>query len=224
MIYVTGDVHGEIDFAKLYKLKNFGVTYQDTLIILGDAGICWSPDYTKDILEKYRSLGITVIFIDGNHENFDMLEALPQVEFHNALMHQVDDHIFHVLRGEIMEIEGFSMLCIGGAHSIDKSFREPHISWWPQEDINGHDIDNAKWNLQRFNNKVDLVLSHCVDSFTVKNAFHFKKDKNTDALNFVDEEVAYKYWLFGHYHFDRPVGNSKLCMYQNILCINDFLK
>ncbi len=217
MIYVTGDVHGDIDFEKLYKLRDYNVNYNDTLIILGDAGICWSSDFTKYILDRYENICITVIFVDGNHENFDMLDMFPIVEYHGALMHQINEHIFHVLRGEILEIEGFSMLCIGGAHSIDKYLRTPHISWWPQEDITKHDIDNAKWNLSKHNNKVDLVLTHCCDTFTVTKYFHFSKDKNTDMLNFIDENISYRYWLFGHYHFDRTIGNTKLCLYQNIL-------
>ena len=45
MIYITGDTHGNIDFAKLEKYfsKRY-VTKKDYLIILGDAGIVWSED------------------------------------------------------------------------------------------------------------------------------------------------------------------------------------
>lgn len=221
MIYVTGDTHGEIDFNKLEKLKERKLTYKDILIILGDCGICWSAlDLTKK-LELYRSLHCTIIFLDGNHENFDMLESLPVIELYGALMHKVDKHIYHVLRGEIMEINKIKFLCIGGAHSIDIMWRVPGISWWPREDIEERDIINAKKHLKKYNNNVDFVLTHCVDSLTVTKILKFKKDNSSDQLNFIDKTVKYKYWLFGHYHFDFWLNEKKLCMYQDIYLLDN---
>ena len=43
MIYITGDTHGDIDYKKLLTLKEKNLSYDDYLIICGDAGICWSP-------------------------------------------------------------------------------------------------------------------------------------------------------------------------------------
>ena len=79
MIYITGDTHGDIDFKKLkvYFAHRYS-SPKDVLIILGDAGIIWnkSEEYTSD----YSLLGPTVLFIDGNHENFDLLNKFPVVE------------------------------------------------------------------------------------------------------------------------------------------------
>ena len=82
-------------------------------------------------------------------------------------MHQIDKYIFHVLRGEIMTLEGKTFLCIGGAVSIDKALRTPYISWWPAEEISFHDIDNALNNLERVNNTVDFVITHCCDTHQI---------------------------------------------------------
>ena len=100
MIFITGDTHGDIDYKKLLALKEKNLSYDDYLIICGDAGICWSPKSFPYMLDLYRDIGCTILFIDGNHENFDMLEQAPLVEYKGALMHHIDDHIFHVLRGE----------------------------------------------------------------------------------------------------------------------------
>ena len=102
MIFITGDTHGDIDYKKLLILKERNLSYDDYLIICGDAGICWSPQLLNYFLSLYNALGCTIIFIDGNHENFEMLNSMPLVEYKGALMHQIDEHIFHVLRGEIM--------------------------------------------------------------------------------------------------------------------------
>ena len=110
---------------------------------------------------------------------------------------------------------------MGGACSIDKACRTPHVSWWPDEEINRHDIDNALANLEKVNNKVDYVITHCVDTHTVIKSFGYRRDVCTDQLTFVDKVVDYKHWFFGHYHFDRKVDDKKTCLYQDIIEIND---
>ena len=221
MIYITGDTHGDIDYPKLLKLKEKKLSRDDYLIICGDAGICWSIYDSRRFLSLYNDIGCTILFIDGNHENFDMLNELPLVEYKGALMHQVDEHIFHILRGEILTLEGKTFFCLGGACSIDKMYRTPHISWWPEEEIDKHDIDNAIANLEKVNNKVDYVITHCVDTKTVMKYFYFKRDVCTDQLMFIDKVVDYKHWFFGHYHFDRKISDKKTCLYQDIVEINE---
>lgn len=217
MIFITGDTHGDIDYKKLLTLKEKNLSYDDYLIICGDAGICWSPRLFQYFLNLYNDIGCTIIFIDGNHENFDMLNMCPLIEYHGALMHQIDKHIFHVLRGEIMTINKMTFLCLGGAISIDKMERTPYVSWWLEEEITFHDIDNALSNLEKTNNKVDYVITHCADTQTVIKAFGYRRDICTDQLTFIDKEVDYKHWFFGHYHFDRKIDNKKTCLYQEII-------
>lgn len=217
MIFITGDTHGDIDYRKLLTLKEKHLSYNDYLIICGDAGICWSPQTFQYHLDLYNSIGCTIIFVDGNHENFSMLNSMPLVEYLGALMHQIDKHIFHVLRGEMMTIEGKTFLCIGGAVSIDKAYRIPYISWWPEEEITFHDVDNALNNLAKVNNKVDFVITHCCDTHTVLKSFGFRRDVCTDQLTFIDKVAKYKHWFFGHYHFDRQINVTKTCLYQEIV-------
>lgn len=85
MIYITGDTHGDIDYKKLLTLKEKNLSYDDYLIICGDAGICWSPQSFQYHLDLYNDIGCTIIFIDGNHENFEMLNQCPLVEHHMFL-------------------------------------------------------------------------------------------------------------------------------------------
>lgn len=219
MIYITGDTHGDIDFDKLLALKEKKLSFDDYLIICGDAGICWSEDRFQYHLNLYNSIGCTVIFVDGNHENFEMINRMHLVEYKGALMHQIDKHIFHVLRGEIMILDNKTFLCVGGAVSIDKYLRTPYISWWPEEEITIHDVDNALNNLEKYGNKVDYVITHCCDTPTVLNAFHFRRDICTDQLNFIDKVVEYKHWFFGHYHFDRKINEKKTCLYNSIVMV-----
>ena len=68
MIYYTGDTHGDVE--KLFKFKErFGLTADDTIVILGDAG--WNYDQgSHDFLAKsfLKRMGVTIFSIHGNHE------------------------------------------------------------------------------------------------------------------------------------------------------------
>lgn len=224
MIYITGDTHGLIDFEKLHYFDKGYFTKKDVLIILGDAGIVWNKETLNQNISKYSLLGLTIIYIDGNHENFHLLECFPIVSKFGARMHYLGNNIYHVLRGEIMLINNLSFLCIGGAISIDKQYRKLGISYWPEEEILNEDIDNAILNLKKFKNKVDYVLTHCCDSGTVSYEFGYRPDICTDKLNFIDKVVDYKYWYFGHYHKDLVINDNKRCFYNDILEIREEYK
>ena len=141
MIYITGDTHGLNDFNKIEQyFKNRYVSTKDYLIILGDAGFIWDND--TNALTKYKLLDITIIFIDGNHENFDLLNEFPIITYLSARMHMISKNIYHVLRGEIMIINKKKFLCLGGACSIDKAYRINHLSFWEDEVIIDEDINH----------------------------------------------------------------------------------
>ena len=77
-IFVCGDTHGMRDVKKLKILCNTeNLDFGDYVIICGDAGIVWSDELTKTHIEFYESLGVNILFVDGNHENFDKLKHYP---------------------------------------------------------------------------------------------------------------------------------------------------
>lgn len=219
MIYITGDTHGLINFKKLEYFNNVYVSKNDILINLDDAGIIFSEKELQETIIQYRLLSMTIIFVDRNHENFTMLNNYPIVEMFNAKMHKICDSIYHVLRGEIMIINGLKFLCIGGAISIDKNYRILNKSYWIEEEITENDINNALLNLKKNNYKVDYVLTHCIDTLTLIKEFGYYPDSCTNKLNFIDKNVEYKYWYFDHYHIDKVIG-KKRCFYDDILAIN----
>jgi len=218
MIYITGDTHGNIDFEKLEKYFNKkNVSREDYLIILGDAGIIWSEK--DNFIYKYLCLGLTIFFIDGNHENFNLLNKYQIVAKNNAKCHMIDEYIYHVLRGEILNINNISFLCIGGATSIDKYLRINNISWWADENITDNDINNAIENLKNRNNKVDYVLSHCAPSKIVMKMFGYVSDNDTDKLEKINNFIVFEKWYFGHYHEDKEYNKFK-CFYNDIIRID----
>jgi len=219
MIYITGDTHGMIDFG--YIKEYFAAHYstpKDILFILGDVAPVWSKDDSS--ISDYDLLGPTIIYIDGNHENFELLNSFPLVNKFGAKMHMLSGNLYHVLRGEIAEINGLSFLCLGGATSIDKDRRIDRVSWWNEENITYSDIDNALNNLKKRDNKVDYVLTHCAPSSVLTKKIGYKKDKNTDALEELSSIVITDHWYFGHYHSDKIIDKKYRLFYHDILVID----
>jgi len=68
MIYITGDTHS--NFERVKELcRRFKPTVDDTIIILGDAGINYYGEERDCKLKKALSqLPITIFSIYGNHE------------------------------------------------------------------------------------------------------------------------------------------------------------
>lgn len=215
MIYITGDTHGNIDFIKLkqYFAKRY-VTEDDFLIILGDAGIVWSE--SDVFINDYAWLGLTILFVDGNHENFELLNMFPIVDFKGAKCHRLFKNIYHILRGEIIALNGLTFFCMGGATSIDKAYRVNRISWWEEENISNKDILNGLNNLEKVSYNVDYILSHCAPSFVVKKMFDYQADSNTAILERFGSQISFKHWYFGHYHENKK-WNRYRCFYGDIL-------
>ena len=216
MIYITGDTHGNIDFKKLkiYFTHRYA-SLKDVLIILGDAGIIWSK--SEEYTSEYSLLGPTILFIDGNHENFDLLNKFPVVEIYSGKAHRIDENIYHLCRGEIFKINGLSFLAMGGAASIDRYLRKEGESWWKDEAITEEDMKNAQKNLERYGYSVDYVLTHCAPSKVVTNRLYLESDHNTDLLQDLMAQVTYERWYFGHYHRDLRVDSKFRCFYNDIL-------
>lgn len=219
-IFLTGDTHGHIDSGRLIgseaKKNRFRET--DTLIILGDFGGVWYGG-TRDeyLLDAYAELPCTVFFIDGNHENFDLLFKYPEVIQNGARCHQIRPNLFHVMRGEILDIAGKKLFCFGGAVSIDKAWRTTGKNWWHQEIPTQAEYDNAEKNLEAVNWKVDYVLTHCAPTLTLRRLNpRYIDDLITDQFESWDAVIDYKRWYFAHYHVDHKIDKKHICLYRTI--------
>lgn len=224
MIYVTGDTHALIDISKLDNFSNWNnnLTKADYMIIAGDAGIVWSKKTLEENIKKYESFPFTVLFVDGNHENFDMLNSYPIEIWNGGKIHRISDHIIHLTRGQVFTIDGITIFTMGGGTSIDYYLRTPHISWWEEEIPSINEIDEAKANLAKYDNKVDYIITHSCDTKVLYN-YELRKVANklnqfmdNAILDYFEENVSYKHWYFGHYHADIKISDKKTCLYYNI--------
>ena len=154
--------------------------------------------------------------MDGNHENFDRLGALPKERWHGGSVHFIRPSVIHLMRGGVFELCGLKAFVMGGAVSVDKASREPGVSWWPQEVPDDGELAAGIRALDEHGRKVDLVLSHEAP-LNIKRAAlagcgtgygDRTSDPVSNYLQWVDETCDWKLWFFGHHHEDRSFGDE----------------
>ena len=232
MIYITGDTHNETDMSNLSS-KNMklccmeqGVDYDNitTAIVLGDFGLPWSSDciidkvgiHTTDktdryLLKWYNEKTFKILALMGNHDNYDIIEKMPEVEMFESKVLKVSDNVFYLKRGEVYRIDGKRFLVLGGAMSDDKALRKPHESWWSQEEWRKEENDSCLEKIIE-NSEFDFVLSHTgpsngialTDDYFLKeeNLKQLHRDSNVVFNDKIDSLISYKKWFFGHWHSD----------------------
>ena len=95
MIYVTGDTHGDINRFKKRELRK--LTSKDYIIVCGDFGFFWDKSQKElENLEFLKEQKYNILFVDGTHENFDILESLPTVEFMGGIAGKIANNIYHL--------------------------------------------------------------------------------------------------------------------------------
>lgn len=191
MIFITGDCHADWKkFSKKSFPEQAEMTRDDFVIVCGDFGL-WHDDETERWWFKWFEVkNFTVLFVDGNHENFDRLYSeFEVVDFHGGKAHKIRENIYHLMRGYVFDLCGKKFFAFGGAssHDIDdgildrKDFQSDreladeynrrtrrgemlrinHISWWKEEMPSQEEMDFGLKTLEEHGNKVDFIVSHC---------------------------------------------------------------
>ena len=227
MIMITGDTHGTEDIQRLTEyFDGSGEKYskEDFLIICGDVGVCgFTEDSERETRRILGGLPVTVLFIDGNHENFDQLNACPVSEWHGGRVHMICDDIIHLMRGQIFDIEGKSFFTFGGADSIDKMYRRKGVSWFPEELPNREEYAEGWSNLEKHGFTVDHILTHTAPrSIAEAMLWHGYSDYEEELRQYlqrVSENTEFTSWYFGHFHKDKTIDEKYHCLYYNIITL-----
>lgn len=113
--WIAGDTHGTLDLAKVVQYYDgrdaeFSKD-EDYLIILGDVGVCgFSASDEAATRATLRNLPVTTLFIDGNHENFELLNSYHVDEWNGGKVHFIESDIIHLMRGQVFDIDGTTFL------------------------------------------------------------------------------------------------------------------
>lgn len=230
MIHVTGDLHGNFDIHKISTRKfpeQKAMIKNDYVIIAGDAGVVWDNGGQDRYIQKYlNNKNFTLLFIDGNHENHDLIDAYPVSEWNGGQVHKITDSIIHLMRGQVYMIEGIKIFTFGGATSIDKAYRKEGVSWWARELPSLEECVEGLNNLEKHAWQVDYIITHdCSDRMfdkLAKSHLFLNGKTKTQLSAFLEEletHVKYKKWLWGHYHDDLDIDDKHTLLYQKLVRI-----
>ena len=220
MVYITGDLHGN-QWEWLNGIEPL-LHSGDTILFAGDFGfgMMYGPLSEEMFYDRIEEKDITLLFVDGNHENFDRLNAYPVEAFCGGKVHKIRKNVLHLMRGEIFDLEGSHVFAFGGGYSLDRYLGEKGKAWWSEEMPSAEEYQNAEENLDRVNGQVDFIVTHTAPLQTVDEALcrfcHMKRiteDRElTHKLETFRNRTSYRHWFFGHYHLDAELWRGQTAL------------
>ena len=209
MIFI-GDIHG--NFKKLFSLINQTEIENDTFIQIGDFGIGFRPIEDEYLLLSF----INQMLIEGNNDmyvirgNHDNPSYFIEDKFNFSNIKFLPDF-------QVLEINGKTILTVGGALSIDRVQRKEGVNYWKDEEfpLIVPDIKDIYTD-----NPIDIVCTHTCPSFTwpftlapivkdfikIDPKLEYELFAERKRLDLLYEKVgeyngfAPKRWIYGHMH------------------------
>lgn len=134
------------------------------------------------------------------------------------------------MRGEVFELDGSTVFTMGGATSVDREYRVPYSSWWPQELPDERDFDTARTKLDEVGWKVDCVITHTCSTRMLSPTLYPDPgwerpdvDRLTGFLDELEDRLDYKRWYYGHFHRDGNPDERHTVLYDRIVRLGDKL-
>lgn len=204
-IMFIGDCHGLKN--DLEALLQKTPSYVDKVVQLGDLGVGFGQsEYWHDSLDR-SLLSVNGGFIRGNHDNLSTCVTMDS---------WIED-------GTIED----NIMYIGGAWSIDASYRTPGLDWWPDEEVALVDLQSMADNYIR--SKPAIMVTHDAPLTAIYSLFPNKRvpfpiDRTKYALDIMLSNYKPKVWIFGHWHEfrDKTIeGTRFICLPELTACILD---
>lgn len=219
---LVSDCHGVI--AVKHRLENIFLNTdykpeETAVIILGDASVnFWLTNRERKEKKKLGKFGTYIYCVRGNHEERpEYLGFQLQYDENVGGEVYVDNEtpfIRYFQDGGEYCIDGYDVLTIGGAYSVDKEYRlaaaggEEFTGWFPGEQLNEKEREDI---LNKIKDKYyDFIFTHTAPlAWEPRDLFlnfidQSKVDKTMEYwLQRVAISARWCIWCFGHYHADR---------------------
>lgn len=225
MVYITGDMHGDLSRfqSKAFRALKSG----DTLIVCGDFGFLWNNSRKEQsVLRKLAAKKYNICFIDGTHENFDMLGAYDVTLWNGGKVHRIADNIYHLMRGQIFTIDGLKIFAFGGGESFDRAARKDYDTWWQEEMPSPEQLYEGAKNIDRAGCRVDVIVTH-EPTARVKGMLRLEVTDTVKicGLNRYFEELSqmcqFKHWYFGAMHCDHSIPPNQTAVFKELIRLDE---
>lgn len=220
MVYVTGDIHGDAGRFGSPEMKK--LRQGDTLLICGDFGFIWDGSSAEQhALQKLAKKKYNICFVDGTHENFELLNSYDVSEWCGGKVHHIAGNIYHLMRGQVFGIEDLSVFTMGGGENPDLDVSG--LSPWAKDEMPSHaELVLGAENLEKHDSKVDIVITH-EPTGRIKEFLQLKSTKKArlTILNAYFDELStsceYTRWYFGSMHTDKRVYDNQIAVFEKVL-------
>ncbi len=217
MVYITGDMHGDRERLSSRALR--GLRRGDTLVVCGDFGFLWDgSDAEARFLKKLARRKYTVAFLDGRHENFDLLDRYPVTDWNSGRAQVINDHVVHLMRGEVYTIEGETYFTLGGGDFGYRLFVRGGDRFRKHERSTPDELQHALDTLAAHGNRVDYILTHVPSAKScMRLASRAVEDGVSLFLNRLEDTVTCRRWFFGSLHKDRAVSTQRQAVFEAVV-------
>lgn len=214
-VLVAGDTHGNTIHWRNVLIPAAKQHGADLIIQAGDFGV-WPGRDGRDYLDWVnKNTPVPVWFVRGNHE--DSTQLCMGAAGDGQSLVSIRDNILQIVDGALLDIDGHTLLGVGGAVSIDKAWRVEGRSWWADEITTMDSVERALYSEPR--RTIDFVVTHDVpNQLDIVGKMYqatgdmLKNDLDSSANRAILGVLFQKLqgrkprdhnliWLHGHYHF-----------------------
>jgi hypothetical protein len=215
-------MHGDLSrFAdkKIKKLKK-----GDMLIICGDFGFIWDGGKREEkILKKIGKKRFYTLFIEGCHDNLDLISKYPEEEFCGGKVHTISGNLKHLIRGNVFDFQGHSFFVFGGGLTKDLDIRQDAGTYFESELADNAEINRALGRIEAAHRKFDYIVTHEPPG-SIKELLDFETNQISFVHNFfeaVKKDCKFAQWFFGKAHKNKIVPPKYTCLFDGVAVIGD---
>lgn len=199
LVRLVGDIHGGFNEYSFFTLgvgrtRHMGDPVPPEYSIqIGDFGIGFNSPYWHESVRDWMKEHTCHRFIRGNHDDPAMCKTMPGY---------IEDG---TVEGDVM--------FIGGAWSIDHTFRTPGVDWWRDEELSIEEL-NHMFDIY-VKTKPRVMITHDCPTQVAYEMFISKglglgasliKTRTGEALQAMFEEHQPEQWVFGHWHHTKQMN------------------
>lgn len=222
MICITGDMHGDISRFNDKKIKS--LKKGDFLIVCGDFGFLWDGSkHEQSVLKSIGRKKFYTLFIEGCHENFNLLKKYPEREFCGGTVSVISGNLMHMKRGSVFNLQGYRFFAFGGGQTKELDIRRESKTWYEEELPSADEVKDAVLNIKKVGNSLDYIITHEPPA-TMKEFLGFEVNQISHMHTFFDavkNDCTFKMWFFGKAHINKVIPPKYHCLFDEVVCIRN---
>lgn len=250
-IYLTGDTHGSVGEFKDVINQIDNPTEDDVIIVCGDASLEYGKYDMSSCKKAMAKFPGEWLILRGNHDSrywrkhtvnipdglapcdgWNFSEDFGEITLYQKKypnIHYIDD------TGGIYTIDGYNILFIPGAYSVDRGYRLVNgLPYEFEEELSLDEFQNLHKLVLANKNNIDFLVAHTYPkSVEPKLEYLFMANVNQSSVSKRTEEWLdifrndigdrLKHTFFGHMHDSKELDEKTTMLYHKIVRLEDYV-